>query len=112
MATILELKNRFLRSNSALPPIQLTAFGFCVGPDSVAWPSVAEIFACKGDRLTHDACLEFVFGVGQGIRVSEEQPGFGELEAAMIAAFPATADWRQALPMPCVHQRTLLFRRG
>lgn len=114
MAKILVLKNRFLRGPTPLPPVKVTAFGFCVGPDHVAWPSIAEIYACKVDRLTtEEAFLEFVFGVGQDIRVSEEQPGFGELEAAMIAAFPATADWRQALLVPPpAHHRTLLFRRG
>ena len=115
MGTILERKNRFLRvSRPALPPVKVTAFGFCVGPDHVAWPSVAEIRAYKMDRHTTDeAFLEFIFGAGQGIRVSEEQPGFNELEAAMIAAFPTTADWRQAVVMPpFAHDFTLLFRRG
>lgn len=121
MGTILELKNRFLRgSKPVLPPVTVTAYGFCVGPDYVAWQSIAEIrtnkeaCAYKVDRLTTDeAFLEFIFGVGQGIRVSEEQPGFGELETAMIAAFPATADWRQAMLMPpSAHNHTLLFRRG
>jgi hypothetical protein len=115
MGTILERKNRFLRgSRPALSPVKVTAFGFCVGPDHVAWQSVAEIHACKMDRLTTDkAFLEFIFGAGQGIRVNEEQPGFDELEAAMIAAFPTTADWRQAVLMPpFAHDFTLLFRRG
>ena len=115
MGTILEWKDRFLRvSRPALPPVKVTAFGFCVGPDIVAWPSVAEIHAYKMDRLTTDeAFLEFVFDVGQGIRVSDEPPGFDELEAAMIAAFPTTADWRQAVLMPpFAHDFTLLFRRG
>jgi hypothetical protein len=113
MGTVLERKNRFLRgSGPALPPVKVTAFGFCVGPDHVAWPSVAEIRAYKMDRLA-TAFLEFIVGAGQGIRVSEEQPGFDELEAAMIAAFPATADWRQAVLMPpFAHSWTLLFRRG
>ena len=115
MGTILECRNRFLRgSRPALSPVKVTAFGFCVGPDHVAWQSVAEIHACKMDRLTTDkAFLEFIFSAGQGIRVSEEQPGFDELEAAMIAAFPTTADWRQAVLMPpFAHDFTLLFRRG
>jgi hypothetical protein len=121
MGTILELKNRFLRgSKPVLPPVKVTAFGFCVGPDYVAWQSIAEIRAYKEacayevDSLTTEvAFLEFIFGVGQGIRVSEGQPGFGELEVAMIAAFPATADWRQAMLMPpFAHNRTLLLRRG
>jgi hypothetical protein len=31
----------------------------------------------------------------------------------MIAAFPATADWRQAVLMPpFAHSWTMLFRRG
>ncbi|MDR7133134.1 hypothetical protein J2X06_000318 [Lysobacter niastensis] len=113
MGTILECKNRFLRG-SALPPVKVTAFGFCVGQDHVAWPSVAEIRAYKVDRLTTgEAFLEFIFGAGQGIRVSEEQPGFDELEAAMIAVFPTNADWRQAVLMPPFeHDFTLLFRRG
>jgi hypothetical protein len=114
MGTILEFKNRLLGgSKPALPPVKVTAFGFCVGPDHVAWPSIAEIHAHKADcRTTGETFLEFV-GVGQGIRISEEQPGFGELEAAMIAAFPATAGWRQAVrSSPPTHNRTLLFRRG
>ncbi len=91
----------------------MTSFGFTVGESFVAWQAVPEIWGYKVDRLTTDeALLEFHAG-GQSISVSEEQPGFEQLESAMVAVFPGTTTWRQAVLHsafdPC---RTLLYRRA
>ena len=93
--------------------IVVTAFGFTSGPAFVAWQAVAEIWACKADLLTSDeAFLEFSCN-GQGVRVSEEQAGFEQLERVMVAVFPATANWRQSVLVPAFEEcRTLLFRRA
>ncbi|MGO4549534.1 hypothetical protein AB4059_00300 [Lysobacter sp. 2RAF19] len=98
------------RSEPGLPPIAVNASAFTVGPTSVAWQTVSEIWAYKIDLLTTDeAFLEFSFN-GQTISVSEEQPGFDLLESEMIAAFPATADWRQHVLLPVFEScRTLLY---
>lgn len=101
------------RTSTARPAIALTAIGFSSGDCHVAWQSVAEIWGCKVDLCTTDeALLEFV-AAGQRIAISEEQPGFDLFERAMIAAFPATAVWRDAVLMPpFAGNRTLLYRRG
>ena len=49
---------------------------------------VAQKLCWKMDRLITDkALLQFIFGAGQGIRVSEEQPGFDELAAPSSPPF-------------------------
>ncbi|MBF6023128.1 hypothetical protein IU514_03705 [Lysobacter niastensis] len=113
MGTITNLFDWLSRRSSARPAIVLTAIGFSAGDGHVAWQSVAEIWGCKADRCTTDeAFLEFV-AAGQRITISEEQPGFEVFERAMIAAFPATAAWRDAVLMPpFAANRTLLYRRG
>jgi hypothetical protein len=101
------------RSKPDLSPIVVSAFGFTVGQVFVPWQTVAEIWGYKVDLLTTDeAFLEFSSN-GQSISVSEEQPGFDQLESAMVAAFPATAIWRQAVLQPAFDRcRTLLYRRA
>src|SRR5687768_18221866 len=96
-----------------LPPVAATALGFTVGPTFFAWQTVAEIWGYKVDRITTDeAFLEFSSS-GQSISVSEEQPGFDQLESAMFTAFPSTATWRQAVLQPAFDPcRTLLYRRA
>ena len=114
MGTISNLMERLTRRPKAdLPPVVVTAYGFTVGPVFVAWQTVAEIWGYKVDLLTTDeAFLEFSSN-GQCISVSEEQPGFDQLEAAMVASFPATASWRQAVLQPAFDRsRTLLYRRA
>src|SRR4249919_2122551 len=99
MGTISNLMERLSRrSRTDLPPIVVTAFGFTVGPAFVAWQAVAEIWGRKVDLLTA-AFLEFS-SKGQCISVSEEQPGFDQLESVMVAAFPGTANWRQVVLHP------------
>ena len=107
------MERLFRRSKPDLPPVAVTAFGFTVGPVVVAWQTVSEIWGYKVDLLTTDeAFLEFSSN-GQCISVSEEQPGFDQLESAMVAAFPATASWRQeVLQPPFDRSRTLLYRRA
>lgn len=114
MGTISNLMERLSRTSKAdRPAIVVTAFGFTVGPAFVAWQAVSEIQGSKNDLLTTDeALLEFTCN-GHGVSVSEEQPGFEQLEQAMIAVFPATADWREKVLLPAFERcRTLLYRRS
>ena len=114
MGTISNLMERFSRrSQPDLPPVVVSTFGFTVGPVFVAWQTISEIWGYKVDLLTTDeAFLEFSSS-GQCISVSEEQPGFDQLESAMVAAFPATARWRHAVLQPAFDRsRTLLYRRA
>ena len=113
MATISSLLQRLSPKPKAEASVKVTAFGFTVGSDVIAWQSVSEIWGYKVDLLTTDeAFLEFSSN-GQSISVSEEQPGFDQLESAMVAAFPATAIWRQAVLQPAFDRcRTLLYRRA
>lgn len=113
MGTISSLVDRLSRkSRPDLPPVTVTAFGFGVGPTFVAWQTVVEIRAFKVDRITTDEAFREFLANGQCLHVSEEQPGFDRLEAAMIAAFPTTADWRQSVLQPAFEPcRTLLYRR-
>ena len=114
MGTISSLIERLSqRSKHDLVPVVVSAYGFTVGQYFVAWQTVAEIWGHKDDRVTTDeAFLEFSSN-GQSVLVSEEQPGFDQLEAAIVAAFPATATWRQAVLLPAFDPcRTLLYRRA
>ena len=114
MGTISNLKDWLARrSQPELPPVTVGAFGFTVGSAFVAWQNVSEVWGYKADRLTTDEVfLEFAAG-GLTIEVSEEQPSFLDLEAAMIAVFPTTSTWRQAVLSPAfARSRTLLYRRG
>ena len=105
----------FLRRQAPAPsqPIELHGSGFSVGSANVTWSDVSEISAYKLDRLTTDeAILEFGFGFGERIAVSEEQPGFGALEAAITSEFPATATWRNLVLQPAFARNyTVLYRR-
>lgn len=114
MGTILSLMERLAqRATPGRMPVAVTPFGFTVGSIFVAWQRVSAIAACMVDRTTADALsLEFAFD-DQTLSVSELQPGFDLLEAAMVACFPTTADWRQrVLHAPCDPFRTLLFKRA
>lgn len=112
MGTLSSLMDRLTRKPE-LPPVSVTPFGFTVAESFFPWQTVSEIRGYKIDRLTTDeAFLEFLSG-DRTVSVSEEQPGFGQLESAMIAAFPATASWRQAVLQPAFDPcRTLLYRRA
>ena len=105
---------RLFRSKATAPsPLAISASGFAVGAISVAWSSVSEIWGYKVDLLTTDeAFLQFSFN-GHAISISEEQPGFDELESAMVALFPSTAHWRKSVLQPTFDPcRTLLYRRA
>jgi hypothetical protein len=114
VASISDLKDWLSRkSQPDLPSVTVSALGFTVGEVFVTWQTVSEIWGYKADRLTTDeAFLEFTAG-GLSLPISEEQPGFLELEAAMISAFPTTATWRQTVLQPAfARSRTLLYRRA
>ena len=83
MATISSLLQRLSRKSKAEASVKVTAFGFTVGSDVIAWQSVSEIWGYKVDLLTTDeAFIEFV-AAGQSFAVSEEAMGFEALESAM-----------------------------
>ena len=111
MGTISSLADRLSRKPE-LPSILVTSFGFSVGGSFFPWQTVSEIWGYKVDRITTDETFfEFLSG-SQRIVISEEQPGFDQLESSMIAAFPTTAAWRQAVPQPAFDScRMLLYRR-
>jgi hypothetical protein len=114
VGTISNLKDWLTRkSQPDTPPVAVGAFGFTLGETLVTWQTVSEIWGYKVDRLTSDeAFLEFTAG-GLSVSVSEEQPGFLDLEVAMISAFPSTATWRQTVLVPAfARSRTLLYRRA
>ena len=74
------------------PSIALLDQGFSIGDLSVDWDLVRQIRVYKLDLLTVDEIrLIFSMASGDSIEVSEEQPGFSELVAAMAARFPCTA---------------------
>lgn len=102
-----------LSRTSRQPTVTVSKLGFTSGDAFVAWQTVSEIWSYKADLVTVDeAVLEFVAG-GVSISVGEDQPGFEALESAMIAAFPATSAWREAvLPPAFARNRTLLYRRA
>jgi hypothetical protein len=113
VATISSLLQRLSRKSKAEASVKVTAFGFTVGSDVIAWQSVSEIWGYKVDLLTTDeAFIEFV-AAGQSFAVSEEAMGFEALESAMVAAFPSTAAWREVVLHPAfAANRTLLYRRA
>ncbi|MFC3813388.1 hypothetical protein [Lysobacter sp. GCM10012299] len=113
MGTISSLMERLSRkSNCERPAIVVTAFGFTVGPAFVAWQAVSEIQGYLSELpATGEAILQFTCN-GHDVHVSAEQPGFEQVEQAMIAVFPSTRDWRANVMQPVFAQcRTLLFRR-
>ncbi len=114
MGTISNLMERLSRTPKAeRPSIVVTAFGFTAGLDFVAWQAVSEIQGYKVDLLTTDeAFLQFTWN-GHVVHVSEEQPGFEQLEQAMIAVFPSTANWRDKVLLPAFEEcASLLYRRS
>ena len=114
MDTFHRLKDFFRRRAPAPPqPIKLHGSGFSVGSVNVAWSDVSEISAYMSDRLTTDeAFLEFAFGSGERVAISEEQPGFGALEVAIARIFPTTATWRSLVLQPAFARNyTVLYRR-
>jgi hypothetical protein len=93
--------------------ITVSAYGFGIGTTFVPWQSVSEIRAFKADPASCDAFhLEFLFA-DQCIAVGEEQMGFAPLEEAMIAVFPGTGRWREAVLQPaCARDLAVLYRRA
>jgi len=100
------------KSNADRRAVSVTAYGFATSEVFVAWQNVSEIWGYKADLANTDGVfLEFIAG-GRTIVVSEESAGFAALEAAMIAIFPTTCDWRGAIVVPAFAlNRTLLYRR-
>ncbi|KGQ20300.1 hypothetical protein LF41_836 [Lysobacter dokdonensis DS-58] len=93
-------------------PVVVTPHGFACGDAFVAWQTVCEIRAWQCDHATDsEGYLAFTVG-GHALAVGETRDGFAALEAAMIAAFPATAHWRdRVLAPPLERNETVLFRR-
>lgn len=113
MGTISYLRDRGRRAEERRhPPVTVNAYGFTVGATFVPWQTVAEIRAWKADMPAPDeAFLGFLVGSSL-VSVSELQAGFAELEVAMIAAFPGTARWREAVLQPASERNdTVLYRR-
>ncbi len=99
------------RTSPDAQPVVVTAFGFSTGEEFVAWQAVSEIWGCKAQSDSEDACLEFSCH-GKNIRIDQWQEGFAGLEPVMVAVFPSTAGWRQSLMHPNLEGgRSLLFRR-
>lgn len=101
------------RRDTAEPaPIAVSLHGFAIGGLHVAWQSVSEIRAARMDHPSgRELLIEFI-AAGTCVIVSERQRGFGELEKAMNAVFPATASWRNALPAESSSgKRTSLYQR-
>jgi hypothetical protein len=91
----------------------VTAHGFAVGMTFVPWQSVSQIRAFRTDLGRVDEVFLAFHFADRCLHLSEEQTGFQALEAAMIAAFPTTAGWREAVLLPAfAHNETVLFRRG
>ena len=115
MGTVTRLLDRIARARGQPEccTVVVTPFGFALGPRTVAWQTVTEVWGYKVDLLTTaEAFLEFVAG-GERVAVGEQQPGFDALAAAMAATFPVTADWRSVLLRPrLARNRTLLYRRA
>lgn len=114
MGTISNLMDRLARkSGMECPAIVVTAFGFTVGSAFVAWQSVSEIQGCRVDSPgTCAACLRFTCN-GHDVQVGEQHPGFEQLENAMIAVFPSTADWRRTVVQQAsAGRQALLYRRN
>ena len=113
MGTISSLMDRLARK--AAPnahPIVVTAFGFAMGEDFVAWQAVAEICGHHVQSDHGDLCLAFSCH-GQSVWVAQRQEGFVGLERVMVAVFPSTDGWRQSVMNSTLEGcRTLLFRRA
>lgn len=100
------------REGAEAAPIAVSPYGFAIDGLHVAWQSVSEIRAARMDHPSgRELVIEFI-AAGTCAIVSERQRGFGELEKAMNAVFPATASWRDAFAAqsPPV-ERTSLYRR-
>ena len=111
MGIVHYLKTR--RRTADAEPLTVTPHGFSLGSTFVPWQAVSEIRGWKCDGLATDEAF-IGFDVGHCcIAVSEEHAGFDALEAAMVAAFPATASWRQRVLTPsCARNETVFFRRA
>lgn len=101
MGTISDLTERLRRR--CRPVIVVTAHGFAVGDAVFAWQAVSEIRGWEAGGTF----LEFAAG-GAVVTVDAVQDGFEALEAAMIAVFPETAEWRCAVQP---RGRSVLYRR-
>ena len=109
MGTIHTLNSR---RTSGDAPVVVSAHGFTCGEAFVAWQAVSEIRAWICDHVTADEAF-LAFSVGERcLVVGATRAGFDALEAAMIAAFPPTATWRDAVTLsPGERNETVLFRR-
>lgn len=113
MGTLIDLNQRRPRKTGPVADtLSVTAFGFCIGPTFVPWQAVTTIHASRVQAgPNEDVVLEFA-AHGQCLPVRAAQPGFAALDAAMVAAFPDTAGWREELLASSrPHGRTLLYRR-
>ncbi|MBS0193921.1 MAG: hypothetical protein JSR34_06715 [Proteobacteria bacterium] len=100
------------RSEPEWQPIVLEPDGFRSGNNRVKWSEVTEIAAFKRDMLTIDD-VWFQFRADTApVLVCEEQPGFAELEAKVIALFPSAASWRAQVIQPAFATNlTVLYSR-
>jgi hypothetical protein len=96
-----KIKDALARRHLGDPPIELRDDGFVVGGHFTAWNGITEIRAYKIDLLTFDELrLVFESGADNWVEVSEQQPGFSDVEGAMVARFPSTAEWRSRILQP------------
>jgi len=109
MGTIHTLNTRRTAVDS---PVTVTPHGFSCGALFVAWQTVCEIRAWMCDHVCANEA-HLAFSVGERcIVVGETRAGFQALEAAMRAAFPNTATWRECITLtPGERNETVLFRR-
>lgn len=111
--TLLETLKKAFRPAKVWQPIILESSGFRSGDAITAWSDVLEIAAFKQDKLTWDD-VWFQFKTATGfVLVCEEQPGFAQFEAAVIALFPSTASWREQVIQPAFAENfTVLYQRA
>jgi hypothetical protein len=101
------------RQHPQEPPITLTNEGFSSQGTDVKWVDITEIRALKLDLLTWDEVrLVVALASGGFIEVSEEQPGFSALVAAIEKQFPSAVGWREQVIKPAfARNETVLFAK-
>ncbi len=97
MGTVSDFNQHWKRRQAAhAEGIRVSAFGFSLGERFVPWQAVSAIHLHREPEDVRAGCLYFDSG-GERVGVWMCQAGFAELERAMTAIFPATADWRARL---------------
>ena len=119
MGVIARIKRWLGRNNSArdLWPLRVTPSGF-VCDDSTAshgieWNDIVEICAFKIDLFSFDE-VRFSLSLRNGtdIELSEQQPGFRELVAALKARFPTVEGWENRVIQPPFETNMTVLYRG